>query len=699
MFAAVLLQVTLTDHRVMFRTYPYTFTTDEAAKVMSSLVFIHVHRHPDPADPTRHIATRTTTTFSMDYDTARNMIQHFLSARLIMSATDPSNWTVRDRGLWCPTLKGKYIMEEFTDYTQVEMTQILIAALNAPYMSPGSSGSRVITLDRLTDNDDQITFSRPNMTAAFKAMMSSLPHDALLIDEIGGVDKKNMSVFQHTFVGSHCVEWLCDRLTVASKEEAEMVAAEFVLFGWIAQVLDKSDKGMSSRDDTMSFKTSRNAIYYVTDRGCTVIGWKAPKPNLMDETMMVQGDSSSGLSLDSDASSLSNNKKATSTTKKVVINTGKPPSINKVAATTTEPKYSNNAAIITTTATANFYQVNKKPTDDAIMTSIGMTRHDSATALIDHGFSPSSIDSSATSATGESIVLPRTNTLAAPRPTSMSFTDSSMSHTSSNSATVPPVLDNSQFTRLNQILETPLLRMYFRDFLRSNYCVENINFWVDHHILLKNSAKKTVLEQIQECYCIFETYLGPSASADVNIDHTLHQDIKKYASSVFVIVSQLPPSNIPYFLMTAASTTATKNHHKSAKSATRLLLLPPQVNNVKQRIITIRGTAPDKGLAKLLKMFERVNDHVCRMMAEDSVPKFVKTTKYKELMIQQERKALEDIDSDDESYDDDDYYDDSEDEDDREIIHLTTALADQRLSMELPSSRVDYSREGNSISS
>ncbi|CEG77704.1 hypothetical protein RMATCC62417_12409 [Rhizopus microsporus] len=286
MFSAVLLQIELTDHRTFFRTYPYTFTTDEAIKVMSSLQFIHVHRQPDPSDPSRQISTRTTTTFTMDTTTAKNMIQYFLSARLIMNATDPNNWTVKDKGLWCPTLKGKYILEEFADYTQVEMKNSLIAALNAPYMVPsvsGSTGGRIIKLDRLTDHDDQITFSRANMTIAFKAMLASLPLDALVLDDVGGIDRKNLSRYQHTFLGTQCVEWLADRLTVSSKEEAEMVASEFVLFGWIGLVVDKSDKSLCVNEDGISFKTSRFAIYYVTERGLVIAGWKSPQEEAIQQ--------------------------------------------------------------------------------------------------------------------------------------------------------------------------------------------------------------------------------------------------------------------------------------------------------------------------------------------------------------------------------------------------------------------------------
>ncbi|GAA5797466.1 hypothetical protein HPULCUR_002850 [Helicostylum pulchrum] len=637
-FSAVLLQVTLTDHRVMFRSYPYTFTTDEAAKVMSSLVFIHIHRHPDPLEPSRQIATRTTTTFSMDYETAKNLIQHFLFARLITSATDPQNLIVRDRGVWCPTLKGKYVLEEFTDYTQVEMTENLIAALNAPYMQPtlsGSTGSRLIHLDRLTDNDDQITFSRPNMTSAFKAMMLSLPQDALLVDEINGIDKKDILTFQHTFVGLHCIDWLWDRLAVTSKDEAKMVAEEFILFGWIALVLDKSDKELSTNDDAMTFKTSKKAIYYVTDRGCSIIGWK----NLKQKAHAAVAENIDiAVAEESDSDSF---KKISM--RKVVINTGKS---NKM--TLENAKY-------------DFYLSNPES-----VSSAEMSQQDSSDIVFAE---EQQQQQQQQQQQPESFV--ENKTLVPLRPSSMALTDSSASHASTSSTSCP---DNSQYTRLNQILENPLLRLYFRDFLRSNYCVENINFWVDYHQLLKNIGKKTVLDQISECYSIYETYLGPAA--DVNIDYTLCQEIIKYVSGVFIIVSQLPPKEIPYFML--SPNMPSKNHNKPAKSSARLLLMPPQTNSAKQRIVTVRGTTIDKCLSRLLHMFARVNEHLFGMMAEDSLPKFVKTTVYKDLMMrqQQQLQELQDVVGED-GYDEDD-----EDSDQDEIVHVITALSDQRISLE-----------------
>lgn len=40
-------------------------------------------------------------------------------------------------------------------------------------------------------------------------------------------------------------------------------------------------------------------------------------------------------------------------------------------------------------------------------------------------------------------------------------------------------LKDSYTTKLRQILEEPNLRSAFREFLRSNFCEENLSFWLD----------------------------------------------------------------------------------------------------------------------------------------------------------------------------------------------------------------------------
>jgi len=40
-------------------------------------------------------------------------------------------------------------------------------------------------------------------------------------------------------------------------------------------------------------------------------------------------------------------------------------------------------------------------------------------------------------------------------------------------------LKESHTTKLTQILDEPALRSLFREFLRSNFCEENLNYWLD----------------------------------------------------------------------------------------------------------------------------------------------------------------------------------------------------------------------------
>jgi hypothetical protein len=498
----------------------------------------------------------------MDYTTAKRLLQFFLDARLIKNIGDSNSDTVRDKGLWRPTPKGRSVLLDFSQETQVKLSQKLHNSLASPIVNTNSC--RLIWLDRLS-NDDQLMFCRANMTAAFKAMTEGLESDELMLDDIGGIEKRHLVQYEHSYVGSHCVDWICDHLSVSFREEGEAVAAEFVLCGWLAQVLDKSDKSLNRKENDISFKTTRNAIYHVTNRGCLVIGWK-----MTDDSSIEQ----SGISINSSGS-------------------------NKKSYTTALPGE------------------REKSIPEQDKSDVASTR--------------SSIDMTCE----DILVLEQSSST---RPPSMSLTDSSMSRSSTNSTTSPQQQqkkDVSQWARLFHILETPLLRMYFRDFLRASYCVENINFWVDHNHLLKHlrNNTRTQLEILSECYCIYETYIGPKATADVNIDHTLLQDIISYVNSVFTISSKVP-SDLVYFLVPASAGIS-----RSAKPPNQLLLTSQVVS--KKRVVSLnKDMTVEKCLMKLIKMLGRVTEHVCRIMAEDSVPKFAKTEKYKEL-IRAEEEDLE----------------------------------------------------------
>ncbi|KAL0079297.1 regulator of G protein signaling domain-containing protein [Phycomyces blakesleeanus] len=479
-FGAFLIQTPLKDHRSIFRTYPNSITTDEAVLTLSDLKFVHVIRTPDPNDPNVQIATRTTTTFSMTREMAKTLGQHMLNSRLAENAADPQNRTMKDRATWYVTPKGKYMVQDFSQRAGVSISHIQKSLDRI-------DSFRIVKFDRLIDTDS-LSFARPNMTTAFKTMMAWLPTETLLADDVG---EKQAHEYTYTFYGYQCFEWICEYTTVVSGEEGLMIAAEFVLYGWIVQVLDKSDKSNSIRTDNNSFKTTKRAIYYVTERGRKVLGWQT-KPT-------------------------------------------------------------------------------RSPSD------VSLSKQ-------------SDIASSSSSSVTQSQVLRKQMTLAKRlAPTGLQASS------------------NSQWTRLRQILEDPLLRMYFRDFMKANFCEENINFWVDYYSLRKKARSRRMIisELLTDCYTIYDTYLGMQAASEVNIDHGLRQEIITLVTRTFTVAPgsslDMPFLNIP--------------------------IQPTLIN------VTVNGSN-QQCLQVIMRMYDKVNDHICRLMAQDSVPRFVKTEKYQQFMSQ-----------------------------------------------------------------
>ena len=154
------------------------------------------------------------------------------------------------------TYKGKVMVLEFGQRALVSIAQMKDRLAKVDPQS-------IVQLERLPSNDDTLALTRANLLVAFHAMIHSLPMEALLLDDVGGLECKDIQEYTHTFYGYQCFDWIWTYLTVVSRREADLVASEFVLHGWIEHVQDKSDRNPSVRHDTNepSFNRGRNAIY------------------------------------------------------------------------------------------------------------------------------------------------------------------------------------------------------------------------------------------------------------------------------------------------------------------------------------------------------------------------------------------------------------------------------------------------------
>jgi GTPase-activating protein SST2 len=168
----------------------------------------------------------------------------------------------------------------------------------------------------------------------------------------------------------------------------------------------------------------------------------------------------------------------------------------------------------------------------------------------------------------------------------------------------------SNTDRLRYILEEPGLCSLFREFLRGNFCEENLSFWLDVQdfkkkfnitssamaaspIVRPTNTNKAIPGQaamekhheslINTAFVIYNTYLAPSSQCELNIDHGLRNELVKYLEEVV--------------------TTLTGKAFQGRVE-------PEQVN-------AFNATQ----LQTMIRLYERIQTHVFRLMATDSVPK------------------------------------------------------------------------------
>jgi hypothetical protein len=166
----------------------------------------------------------------------------------------------------------------------------------------------------------------------------------------------------------------------------------------------------------------------------------------------------------------------------------------------------------------------------------------------------------------------------------------------------------SNTDRLRYILEEPGLRSLFREFLRGNFSEENLSFWVDVQDFKKkfnitssamavspvtrpgnrNTPGQAAMERhheslINTAFVIYNTYLAPSSQCELNIDHGLRNELVKYLEEVVTSLTG---------------------------KAFQGRVEPEQAN-------AFNATQ----LQTMIRLYERIQMHIFRLMATDSVPK------------------------------------------------------------------------------
>lgn len=447
--------------------------------------------------------------------------------------------------------------------------------------------------------------------------------------------------------------------SVVSNEEAEAVAAEFVLYGWIQQVLDKSDKGQSKKDETAVFKTGRKTQYYLTDKGRYVLNTKSIKvtpaqiPGSTLSAAAARSRTQSSTSSDSNSMTDNSNKLQNSHTKKEAHS-------SRLLPTTAESFLPNDesGAVVIPKVIITKKKFNPK-TDDVTSVDDESVLHIENNSY-DFGFSSASSTTSSSTTTVEiASSLPKDSRNTAVDVSSSPIYDqmNKLQVSVAPTHTIPDQQPGSQNSRLQTILNDPLIRLYFRRFLKSNFCEENVNFWVDYTALVKKigiategedgediEAEQKTIEQLPTdvceslliyCSTIYNTYFCPqNAPSELNIDHGLRHDIIQYMQATFQPcpktqkniqddMSSAPRVDAPFGSISVSShgiLTSSVARNDDVSGGTMSVMKEGLQDN------------PQTCLQTIISLYDLANDHVCKTMAQDSVPRFIRTEKYRNLM-------------------------------------------------------------------
>ncbi|PWN29815.1 regulator of G protein signaling superfamily [Jaminaea rosea] len=783
LFATLIVSLELTTHRQYFKTYTNSFTTDEAAENLSALKFSQSNRAPDPREPSRVVTTTTTTTFSMNRDMAKGICQHFMDARLIENAADPSSAIFKDKGVYQLTPKGLHILERFITKNGINGEHLLKVFSSQPICM------KLLHLERRA-HDDELLINRPIIEVLFRRFCGRQPNyiDAamapqkpgqppVVFDRTLGIglsdlyDKprtsKNAEAVKHTFSAVAALDWLCDFTTICGRDEAAEICAHFQRMGFVGLVRDSSSRrggGSEGDDDAVlvrgedgigrvsegEFRCHYKAIYALTDRGRAVARWPG-----YAQPADSYGNAGSG------RPSRDSSDVAGSGTSAGAPGAGGPAvrgSFDYGGASSHDARRAAAAAAVAGAGAGGkdaLHSASGGDEQQEVMASNGNRPEYGGSQGGDNSRSASissrSIGSDSNSSRQGSNLFRKQSAAEKLRNDYLvrsggggntggtsggGSSKDSHGHDSASGSVGGYNSRDSNTNRLRQILEEPALRSLYRDFLKQNFCEENLSFWLDVQdfkrrfhttssavavkssnanqqgertsrrtgLFNRNAAKQaaaaaaaeaqqrasgqgtnTAMEKHQQdliamAFVIYNTYLAPASPCELNIEHNLRTELVNYMTKVLTdaratsgaegggvttvraqdLVAQQQqsvndafPSNLSGPPAASTSSFGTGRGRpstdlgdgSSGPGSTTPLGPNASVEERKKTVFASMPRAPlhASQLQTIVRLYERIQDHTFKLMATDSVPRFIKDNRFLNLVrsVEEYTEALE----------------------------------------------------------
>ena len=576
-----MIQIQFETHRYLFRNYSNAFSSEDAIQVLGNLKFSQTVRVPDPSNPSRHLRTITTTTFNMARDMARALCQQFVWARLMENAVDQQTRSFRDRGLWRLTTKGVAVLQDFCIRTETEGMP-----LGAVPPAVNMEQFNLIQLDRCKD-DDQIMLTRQLVSHVFRIMVCSLPLEGSSTASPGIRQQQQQQQQQHT--------------VAAEKSPQDEVDADASLLRGRQPSLKRRESVASSSGSSVSSAStnpSHSAPFAMSSRASSV----TTGTTTMSETSRMQ-------LLDNRLLHTVANMKRQHNQQQQQQGRRENP---KSTTTSSSSSYNGYRVMFPTQLCCDWINENctvaNRDESENIVTefyrmgwieyqdpkhhhaqSNTVQAHKNLFVVITSKGKEQITDGGIQQVNGGGCI---------PQPR---LHKKSSSQARPNSA-VNVDQQEGLNGRLKHILDDAQLRPLFKDFLRSNFCEENLDFWIDYATLRRKCKNQSPAmpshnqkDLLEDAYSIWSTYLAPQASSELNVDHLLRQEMARLVNAT-VTISEDPQS---------------------------------------QRVI-ISTHSTSQSLRMMLKWFDKVEEHILRLMASDSVPKFIKTPSYRKIIDERE---------------------------------------------------------------
>ncbi|KAL7408870.1 regulator of G protein signaling domain-containing protein [Mrakia frigida] len=637
LYSTLVVSLTLKTNRQFFKMYPNSFTSDEAISNLSSLKFSQSTRSVDPNERSRVKTVTTTTSFSMNKDAAKGILNQMLEAKLFENAADMAMSVFKDRSIWILTPKGLDVLARFIKTNNIHAPHLVALCASSPF----AASKPILYLPRRS-SDDSLDFTHRSMIEdVFRRFAGLTPPASFSSASQTSLTNTTSLPVARKFRGARA-------LTLAQKGHAQ------------AQAQAQAQQHNAGRRGSMSSEISVKLNYLEDEFGDIEY---VPPPGVTLRRHASTGVDYSFTSMSAvdwleDFSSVHGIEEASTMCAHWVR-------MGFIAPV-------DGASTLKVKAGEFICRLRDKGERDADFRASDkvvyrITPEGASSAWINNPSSqtPSyllprnSFSSRRSSVSIDEINLPTTEHRPRTPPPSTSVPSVTSSPTNSPSkssatgssgsktptlpqaqrqtpglnASTSSVLKDSNAAKLHRILEEPALRSLFRQHMRENFCEENLSFWLDVEDLKRRYASSSsagvseggrggagMLGQLEKhqqelmdlALILYTTYLAPSSPSEINVHSTLRNEVISYLSAV--IASETGGSS------------ASRNGQLQQPTRGALALLPRGATTTSARVNQATQ------LQIIVGLYERAQRYIFKGMSTDSVPKFCQTERVIKLM-------------------------------------------------------------------